>query len=256
MAAKTKKVKKVFSMDDALIFAHDNGNKHALTQQEITDLGGSKQHLDQLNVLEDFVYTATANYYTKGKEDGLSKKEITALRVPCFQTWRKLLEYVQPEGMTKLRISDYDLDFILGDIKKAVNVEGVGSSYGVAGKKAFRRVLETYIGCMIAQNIILSASELDTIKQYQSACKTIDKCNTKILKLETTLATLKAVVTTAEGDTKKYLETQIDDTKECIKELGEKKDDANKKKRELSTAYKAAKATLKQPIKKKATDAA
>lgn len=231
----------------AIIDAHNNGNGHAIKAEEISAVGGSKEHLERLNNLEDNVHKAYKDTFLAGMRG--QEKDYGEFMGNAKKAWRALASFVQPTSQPKLRIADMDVEFTLGDIKKHLNVEGKGSTYGITGQKAFRKLIETYLGVLIAKQVILDEEETKAVRSYQTALKRIDKTNDELDKLKGQKADYGKLVASLTGDAKTAIEKLVDDIQAQIDKLEEKLTKAEQQKKDNKTAYMAAKAKLNKPIK-------
>ena len=228
----TKKAQtpKSFDFRKPLLFAYNNANKHALSKKEVEQAGCSGGHFDAWVALSKDVHTSFSNYFKATVEGGTTEKDLAALRGKCFAAVRKAYE------VTTITPREADLDFLLGDIKKKLDM-GV-SVYGTQGEAAFRRMLETYIGVRMAEQIVLDAQDTDTVKQYLAAISRINKANTAITALYAIVQNTQILRDKAKAKTTQAVyQTMIDDAKTAIDDQKAKLDKARTQAQELRNAY-------------------
>lgn len=163
----------------ALINAHNTGNKSAISKKDLED-AGLVGYFDEYEGRFDALHKICGDILTASQIQGKTDKEFQALERKAMAAWTAVLEMAQPNAKTvTIKARRIDLRLILGDIKKAMVIDGV-SVYGKTGKKAFRRMIERYLGCLMAAQYVLTDEETETVKSYQKALKTAENMNTAI----------------------------------------------------------------------------
>ena len=245
--------KYVPNMGTCAIAAHNMGNKKAIDLSTAEVLGVSSAHFHRaVYAIEDTLHKAYAEYFKKGLVLSTRDEELKKLRGKCFEAWRQVLKEYTPEDCTKkIRIRDFDLDFTLGDIKKNLQV-GV-SVWGINGKKVFRRLIETYIGNLIAEQVVLDPEEVDIVSQYQSALRTIDNNATKREQIKIAVAELETMLKSNKRNKGlcKYLEEKIGEYKSKLTDLDNSDKTANETLRKNKAKFLATREKIKKPMELK-----
>ena len=242
--------KYVPNMGTAAMVAHNMGNKQAINQQLAEIVGvDNGNFLRAKNTIENGLHSAYAEYFKKSQVLATSDEELQKLRGKCFEAWRAVLAEYTPQDCTKkIRIRNVDLDFTLGDIKK--NMQVGTSVWGISGKQMFRKIIETYIGNLIAEQVVLDEDEAEAVEKYQGALRRIDSNATKRKEVQESIVAREEMLGKYKNNKAmtKYIKEDIAALKNAIKELDASDKNARETLKKFKAKFEAARLKIKQPV--------
>ena len=243
--------KKTFNynaMRPAIIAAHNNGNRKAISKEYVDAFGIQDLQFEEWKKDIKKLYDAALEYHklfrkptlTWTAEDTAALEEIEQKKI--LPAWANLLHAGESTKESReLRVlPNHDPMWVLRYISKIVTVADIGSVDSDAGFDVFRKGIETEIGLRIAQNGMLTADDRDTVERYQSAARRVSTCNTlaeELLKeLETAKANLEKAAD-ANEDVKAFMAHIVKGVEEQISANNESRKQAQATVEELKGKY-------------------
>lgn len=164
-----KKVVAINTFRPAIIFAHNDNNKHALSIKEVTeDCKISKAHFDKWVEEVETLRKVVMAYVTIKHSFKVSatKDAKLAARNLIFPAWKEILENGEPSCFKKeLRVDECDVDSIVGYCEQFV-ASRKGTQIAHETAPIFRKYIESLLGCIIAKNEVLTEEDRDTVGSY------------------------------------------------------------------------------------------
>ena len=240
------KVYNINAMRPALIAAHKDNNKKALTKDQATGAGVGIDYFNQwvqdVNALRETIY----DYVTKKHDPSADKAVVNTAREQIFPKWKTILEAGEKSKTTKeLRVSEFDVDSLVGYAEKFM-ATGAGTQIAGTTQQIFRKYVESLLGVRIAQNTVLSDEDRDILDAYYKAARRIGQLTDQIAELKQTKSNFKKMITDQTSDDfKGYLNRMIKQVDEQIKTANESKDKADAERAKVATKAKAIEAALK-----------
>lgn len=175
---KTNKVADVFAINaiqPALVKAHEDGNRHAITKKEAEDAGVLGVKFEQWCNWTNNLRDAVSPYVIKKMDKDATEVQLQRLRGKIFPAWRKIVLCGEDDPVhPNLVVTSADVDSLVGFCETYFGTEK-GTVWSVKSQKLFRKDVEAYLGCKIAQNAVLEDEDRDCIKDYQKATRAIKK---------------------------------------------------------------------------------
>lgn len=164
----------------AIKAAHETGNKRAINKKDAEAAGVSEFQLqfwcDRVNTLRAVV----AEYVIAKMDKDADEKEVTKLRNKIFPAWRKILKTGEEDVFhPNLKATSFDVDSLVGFGETFFGTQK-GTVWSVQSLTLFRKCVEAYLGCKIAQNAVLNDEERDLLQSYQSAVKGIQTATERL----------------------------------------------------------------------------
>lgn len=174
MATKTKF--DLVTIKKAIAWAHDEGNKHALSKKEFEDLGLSDQSHDQWEAYNDELRTAAAEYNRLAQSATSTKEQLAKAEDEVWKAWRSVLaEGTEQKFNKNFFMRPYDAHTIGNWAALRAVPTAHGRVWGTQAKADFRRNIETLIGIRMAGNAMLDDTAHNTIVGYEKAVASIKR---------------------------------------------------------------------------------
>lgn len=169
-----------YDMRKALVSAHNDGNKHAITAAEASNLGITKPQYDYwVNRVGDY-YKAVQKFADLARTKDSDSKELAELYNALFPIWKSLLIVGEEDKFhPNLWVSEEDVKFHVGYVSKFV-VTSKGKVDGNVTPETFRKCIETQIGIKIANNGVMSNDDRDTIESYYASKKSKESATRRL----------------------------------------------------------------------------
>ena len=162
-----------FEMKAALIQANKSGNRHAINKKDCEKAGVDRVALEMWETGVENLRSTIAPYVVEKMKKDADPKELTKLRNRIFPQWKKLIKKGEANLVTDLNA---DVDSLVGFAETWINTPK-GSVWAVDTPLIFRKSVEAFIGCKIAQNAVLTDNYRDAIRAYTGAKKKIANIN-------------------------------------------------------------------------------
>lgn len=165
----------------ALIAAHKSGNKKAITRDQALEHDVTSERFQQWVLWVDDFYAQVRKYYAALVDKNTTAAEKANHRGRAFAAWRGLLKVGRESQFHKnMYIDETDMDFFVGFIQKFDSTEETGTFFATKGKNVFRKNVEAFIGCRMAANKLLDDDDLELIRSYKEAVKSVRTCDDRL----------------------------------------------------------------------------
>ena len=242
------------AMRPALVAAHNSGNKKAIDGTMVDFLGIQTAQFEEWKKDCKALYVLVKEYLDlfRAPADAYCPEHVAKMdgvRGKMFPVWATLLSTGEKsKECRELHIvPEHDIPTIIGKAEKNIFVEEVGSVPAHVGEEVFRKIVETEVGYRIAQNGMLSEEDRDTITTFQSAQKTVKRCNEIGEELFKEFSKAKANLEkfgSASEEIKAVFNSIMKDAQAAMEENKKRKEDAQKTVNELKDTYDILVATL------------
>lgn len=211
-----KKATNFNAMRPAIYSAWKNGNRKAINKDIIDtlDIDNAFFVMWQADVrklqltVEDYVNKAFNAKFDKS----ITEDIIYSARERIFPKWKSLLCCAEDDAEAhKLHVSDFDIEALIKFAWTFMD-SGVGTCVCHMSEQKFRQQVESLIGCLIAENAILTDEERDTLDTYNRAQNSIQRCIDKEAELdesEKQWETTKSQVPETEKGFLSYIDNQL-----------------------------------------------
>lgn len=246
------KINNFNAMRPALVVAHNQGNKKAITKDLIDGAGIDNRYFVQWQADVKALQKTVEDYVDKRKNGrfnaDITEGDIYAARERIFPKWKEVLSCAEKDKDARaLHVNEADVEDLIGFAWKFMDT-GVGTAECHVDEKAFRRQVESLVGCMIAEKEILTDSERDILDRYNKATKRIQTCIDTLSELETKKKDwelMKGELPETEKGFGAFIEKQIRAIDEQIKATNEMKYMAEMEEKAVSTDAKAIQLKIK-----------
>lgn len=231
--AKTKVITNFNAMRPAIIIAHNEGNRKAISKDLVAGAGIDSAFFIEwqkdVNKLRETVFE-----YVRLKKDGrfnsdIDEGAIYAARERIYPKWKEILSVGEEKVDTKeLHVQESDVEDLIGfawDFMATTK----GTVETRTSDLIFRKKVESLLGCVIAKNLILDDTDRDTLQKFYSAQNRIQKAIDKIAELKASIKNLEELKKKDASDEEKfasYIDRNIKELKEEIKAANEAKTNA------------------------------
>ena len=243
--AKTKKITNFNAMRPAIITAHNEGNRKAISKDMVLGAGIDNEFFvlwqSDVEKLRETVWD-----YVQKKKNGRFDSKITdadiyAARERIYPKWKDILSVGEAGVDTKeLHVQESDVEDLIGfawDFMATTK----GTVETRTTSQIFRKKVESLLGCAIARNTILDDGERDTLQKFYSAQNRIQNCLDTKAELTSSLKNyeeMKANLPETEKAFIAYIDKMILEVKEQIKAVDESKANAEKDQADVSAKAK------------------
>lgn len=230
----------------ALVAAHNQDNKRPINKEKCEDLNIDLRYLtmwiSDVNKLQKTVEAYVDKAWNAKFDSTISEGDIYAARERIYPKWKELLCCAESEKNQKqLHVSEFDIEALIKFAWTFMG-SGVGTCVCHMNDNKFRQKVESLIGCLIAGNAILTDHERDILDTFNSAQKSIDRCNDKTAELEEKKKSWelhKKGLTEAEKGFAAFIDNQIRQINEELKTVKENLVKAEALLHEVSTEAKS-----------------
>lgn len=228
--------KNTHTMVLALLFGNRINNPRALTKQHFELLDLDESYLDDWKASVKKFYTACANYFNAVYTLRADSKTCKKNRKEVVSKFNSLLAdeiYYGTEDEIKLqalKITEDDVDFIIAKIVGFAKTD-IGTFAILNGEEAFRKEVETYIGCKVAGATLMGEEDFATITAYKNAERAITTGEKRIKEatddLQGFIKMVNALKSKSElsEEVENYFEEQIKIKKKEIADMKKRKSD-------------------------------
>lgn len=187
--AKEKKATTINStLRTAIVRLHEAGNNKAMSKDFAEGIGLTEDEFSLWSTtvkqlwgkVWTYVYTKKAMRY----DTSITPQKVEQLRRDLYPMWDKILkQFEEIENERRIKVAEYDIEDLIGFVWGFVKTDK-GTAEACETEQKFRKKVESLIGCILAKNEALDATERDALKKYASACKSVEKKEAEIKALE------------------------------------------------------------------------
>lgn len=204
-----KNIYNINAMRQALINAHNAGNKKNLNRDFIEGMGIQGEYFTYWQQSVETLRTKVVAYvdlaWNQKFDSKITAEELKAAREEIYPAYKNILSQGEPDKETKkLRVDETDVERLIKFAWNFTSLSGATSMVHV-DKKKFRLEVEKLMGCIITQAEMLSDSDRDKLQRYSKAEKAAEKAQSR----------LEAI-----AEEKKAVDKKIADKKAILDELG------------------------------------
>lgn len=239
------------AMRDALIVAHNAGNKKAITEEVAFGAGVSsadfKTWKDDVNALRTVVWDYVLKKNDARRDTKITAAQLTAARDLIFPKWKVVLSGGEKRCLEKtMHVDVNDVEDLIGFCWDFLATEN-GTILTKTGEGIFRRKVESLIGVIMAKNEILNDEDRDTLTAYYGYNRTITQCLDRITEQEQLIKTHKLTKSTVKNEKEfvKYLDKLIKMAEDKIKDIKANQQKAETKRDEIASKAQAIEARIK-----------
>ena len=230
------------SIRPLLVIAHNTGNKKPINKDMVDGAGIDNRYFVQWQADVKALQKTVEDYVDKRKNGRFDAKitegDIYAARERIFPKWKEVLHCAEKEKETRaLHVNEADVEDLIGFAWKFMDT-GVGTAECHVDEKAFRRQVESLLGCMIAEKEMLTDAERDILDKYNRATKKIQNCIDQLATLETDIKSWtlkKGEIPETETVFIAFIDGQIKTLEEQVKAVTEQKLNAEAEEKSVST---------------------
>ena len=235
-----------------IVIAHNQGNKKPINKDMVDGAGIDARYFTQWQADVKALQKTVEDYVDKRK-NGRFNAEITegdiyAARERIFPKWKEVLHCAEKDKEARiLHVDPADVEDLIGFAWKFMDT-GVGTAECHVDEKAFRRQVESLIGCMIAEREMLTDHERDVLDKYNKATRKIQNCIDTLAELEKAQKDWelkKGELPESEALFGTYIDNQLRNIAEQIKVTKEQKYNAEMEEKAVSTEAKAIQLKIK-----------
>jgi len=234
------------SIRPLLVIAHNTGNKKPINKDMVDGAGIDNRYFVQWQADVKALQKTVEDYVDKRKNGRFDAKitegDIYAARERIFPKWKEILHCAEKDKVAReLHVNEADVEDLIGFAWKFMDT-GVGTAECHVDEKAFRRQVESLLGCMIAEKEMLTDSERDILDRYNKATKKIQSCIDQLSVLETDIKSWtlkKGEIPETETIFIAFIDGQLKALEEQVKVVTEQKLNAEAEEKAVSTDAKA-----------------
>ena len=223
-----KKTTNFNAIRPALVAAHNQDNRRPINKEKCEDLGIDVRYLtlwiSDVKKLQKTVEAYVDKAWNAKFDKSISDGDVYAARERIYPKWKELLCCAEKEKDQKaLHVSEFDIEALIKFAWTFMGT-GVGTATCHMSDVKFRQKVEALIGCLIAENAMLTDHERDVLDQYNSAQKSIDRCHDRTAELEESQKNWelhKAQLPETEKGFSAYIDNQLRIIKEELKTVAE-----------------------------------
>lgn len=233
MAQTTKKqaINLYAEMRPALVKAHNEGNTKPISKDLILgadiDITAFNMWTSKCKLLRDTTFDYVAKKKNARFSSEITQEMITEAREKIYPMWKSILGFGEKSKYEKeLRCSESDVEDLIGFAWDFYNT-GAGTAETIVKENVFRKKVESLLGCVIAQNEVLTEDERKTLAKYNKArnrqtqaTQTIEDLNVTLKGYQLTLGGIPQ--SEAQKPFRDYVQNLINDVEKQIKESEEK----------------------------------
>lgn len=168
---------------DALVEAHNNNNKKAIDESICKTAGVDVSYLTQWKAEVNKLYDALKDYMKIKLNPSAKVKTKAALeeaRNKIYPAWKEIMSNGEPSRFKKeLKCEEDDVESLIGYME-AFFPTAVGTQRTIETQKMFRKHVEALLGCKMAKNRVLKEEEIEVIRAYEGAVKSIPNLEEQI----------------------------------------------------------------------------
>lgn len=239
------------AMRDALVVAHNTGNKKAITEETAVACGVAtadfKTWKEDVNALRTVVWDYVLKKNEARRDEKITATQLKASRDLIFPKWKTVLSGGEKRCLEKtMHVDVNDVEDLIAFCWDFLGTEN-GTILTKTGEGVFRRKVESLIGVIMAKNEILNDEDRDKLTEYYGYQRTITKCLNKISEQQELIKTYKLTKSTVKGEKEfvKYLDKLIKMAEDEVKSAENDKKKAEEKRDEVSAEAQAIEARIK-----------
>ena len=179
-----KKTYNINAIRQALINAHNSGNKKNLTRDMLEGAGIQGEYFTYWQASVETLRTKVVAYVDLAWRQKFDSKntadQLKAAREEIYPAYKDILSQGEPDKETKkLKVDETDVERLIKFAWNFSSAAGATTMVNVE-KKKFRLEVEKLMGCIITQAEILSDADRDKLTKYNKADKTVTKSQERI----------------------------------------------------------------------------
>lgn len=205
-------------------------NKKPISRDMLSTLGIDESYLidwqSDVRALQTVVEKWVDLAWNAKFDEKITDADITAAKNLVYPKWKEILHCAEEKKLErKLKVSEFDIDALFKfawDFKAT----GVGTALCHADTRQFCRKVETLVGCIIAQNAMLTDKERDILDKYNKALKSIESAVTRLREIEESRKQwelIQSQIPTTEEHYIKFIKNQLHTLKDEEDAVKEKK---------------------------------
>ena len=233
----------------ALIQAHNSGNKRNLTRDFLEGAGIQGEYFTYWQNTVEVLRTKVVAYvdlaWNQKFDSKITKEQLAEAREAIYPAYKDILSQGEPDKETKkLHVDETDVERL---IKFAWNFTAMGGATSMihVDKKHFRLEVEKLLGCIIAKGEILTDSERDKLTKYNKAVRTVEKSEKEKTDLQERIKFLDATIA-AKVAVMNELKVPAEKQEELLKEYNEIKTSSAAKIKDLDEKISSNSATVNE----------
>ena len=230
-----KKVTNFNAMRPAIITAHNNGNKKAISKDMVDGAGIDSNFFvlwqNDVNKLRDTVWDYVQKKKNARFDATIDDAAIYAARERIYPKWKNILS-VGEEGVdtTELHVQESDVEDLIGFVWDFMATTR-GTVETKVTEQIFRKKVESLLGCAIAKNAVLEDGDRDILQRYYSAQRRVQNAIDAIAEIEASKKNFEAMLKDIPATEKGFIAFVNRKIKECDEQINAektKKGDAEK----------------------------
>lgn len=212
MAVKTYNFNMMYK---ALVNAHNSNNRKAITENDCAEAGITKSCFDLWVKQVDDLYQACVAYIDVIHDSKVDFDErlkgAKALRKKIFPAYKAVLAEGEAKTEVKtLRANEADLDFVIGYAEQFVKSDK-GTQMAHQTKVMFRKSVESFVGCLMAGNSVLTDEDRDALAAHYKNMSSVKKLTDESSEIEKQKASLQEFIDSCDDEgVKAYLSKKIE----------------------------------------------
>lgn len=241
------------AMHDALVVAHNSGNKKAITADVATGAGVGAADFEawksDVNALREVVWAYVVKKNEARCDSKVTDAQLKASRNLIFPKWKEVLSGGEKRCLEKtMHVDPVDVEDLIGFCWDFMATTESGTIQTKVGELVFRRKVESLVGVIMAKNEILNDDDRDTLTKYYGYQRTITQKLTTISEHEKLKKTYILTRDTNKGEKEfvKYLNNMIKDEEKAIKDAQNDMEEAEKERDKIAEKAQAIEARIKR----------
>lgn len=168
---------------DAIITLCESGNPHAITNIEAAAAGASPEDFSRWTYFVRMLRLVAIEYGKVADAKTSSEEELELAKGRVWDKWRDIIAVGEEDRFHPnmfLRSCDADTIRVFATGVAHANVPGLGTVACVTPEKAFRKMVEQFLGCRIRANAALCDADRDLIINFLGWQKSVAKAQERL----------------------------------------------------------------------------
>lgn len=241
------------AMREALVVAHNSGNKKAISDEVATACGVGasdfKAWKDDVNSLRAVVWDYVVKKNNARCDSKITAAQLTAARELIFPKWKEVLGGGEKRCLEReMHVDPVDVEDLIGFCWDFFATAEQGTIQIKVGEGVFRRKVESLIGVIMARNEILNDEDRDILTKYYGYQRAITQAITKAGEQEQLIKDYKLMKGQAKDEKEfvKFLNNKIKEAEAEKAEADKAKAEAESKRDEIATKAQAIEARIRK----------
>ena len=238
---------------EALVVAHNSGNKKAISDEVATMCGVGaadfKAWKDDVNALRAVVWDYVVKKNDARCDSKITAAQLTAARELIFPKWKEVLGGGEKRCLEReMHVDPLDVEDLVGFCWDFMATAEQGTIQIKIGEGVFRRKVESLVGVIMARNEILNDDDRDTLTKYYGYQRAITKAISKIEEQTKLIKDFKLMKGQAKDEKEfvKYCNNKIKEYETKKAEAEAEKTEAESKRDEIASKAQAIEARIKK----------